>query len=727
MRMSKKHRLGAVITSAVMSVGTFMSVSTSTASAAGVSNYAQILQYSLYFYDANMCGDGVQSKCGLSWRGNCHTDDAVKGGFHDAGDHAMFGLPQGYTATALGLSYDQFKDAYQATGQTDHLKMITDYFCDFFRRSTELSGDSVSRFLYQKGDGNADHAYWGKPENQGAGRKMFWTSSGASDIAANYAAALALNYKNFGNAKDLQYAKALYNFAKRDNSCATDGPHGFYNSSKCEDELAMAAGCLAYATGDAGYKSDFTSRVGGLGVYWCYGWNDANLGAAVMNGLVNKDWSKANSYLGGMCKGSDYLYMDKWGSARINASMQFMALVASKNSGTSYVDWAVGQMNYLTGANNFGYSFIVGIGDKYPMNAHHRAASGYNNYDELGSNKSAAANSPILIGALVGGPWNGDKNSSDKGSPVYYQDDISDYIGNEVALDYNAGLVGAAAGLYHFKKSGSVSSNIPGVTKIYSSSSVIDEPQQTDAPPQQTEARQTQPQSDPEKNGDTVTLKVNQAIDYSKLPENDKMLGFKYEDFGLKPGDPKIKQVKVNISANGNIGKWQGAFGSSTTDANADPAYWTQTKDMQETFSSNKGTIVWDVPTATSNIIQYGYDGALKFGIWWIDCQQFNIDSIDLVLEGSAPQQTEARQTEPQQPDETTKAPQTVKVTKRGDVDCNGDVNVADAVMLARYNAEDKGVDVKEQGLVNADLDSNGRWNSQDLMKLLEIIAGLAS
>lgn len=39
-------------------------------------DYARALQYSIYFYDANMCGTGVAENNRLSWRGNCHTYDA---------------------------------------------------------------------------------------------------------------------------------------------------------------------------------------------------------------------------------------------------------------------------------------------------------------------------------------------------------------------------------------------------------------------------------------------------------------------------------------------------------------------------------------------------------------------------------------------------------------------------------------------------------------------------
>ena len=39
-------------------------------------DYARSLQYSLYFYDANMCGDTAERDSLLSWRGDCHTYDA---------------------------------------------------------------------------------------------------------------------------------------------------------------------------------------------------------------------------------------------------------------------------------------------------------------------------------------------------------------------------------------------------------------------------------------------------------------------------------------------------------------------------------------------------------------------------------------------------------------------------------------------------------------------------
>ena len=186
-------------------------------------NYAKALQESLYFYDANMCGN-LEGTCALSWRGNCHTYDKnvtytkngktysvdASGGFHDAGDHVKFGLPQGYAASMLGMSYYQFGGAFDELGQTAHLKKITDYFCDYFRRCTvyDESGKVIA-FCYQVGEGNSDHSIWSAPESQTLNRPAYFAdaSNPATDEVSVAIAALAINYINFKNADDLKVAK----------------------------------------------------------------------------------------------------------------------------------------------------------------------------------------------------------------------------------------------------------------------------------------------------------------------------------------------------------------------------------------------------------------------------------------------------------------------------------------------------------------------------------------
>ncbi|HAU86147.1 MAG TPA: hypothetical protein DCW90_11825, partial [Lachnospiraceae bacterium] len=232
-------------------------------------NYAQAFQKSLYFYDANMCGkqDGR-----LSYRGDCHMEDAkvplipkseagvgtnmsqsfidahsdvldpdgdgtmdLQGGFHDAGDHVKFGLPQSYSASTLGWSYYEFKDSFVEAGEQEHIESILRHFTDYFLRSTfrDENGDVVA-FCYQVGDGSTDHNYWGAPELQTTPRPVWLATSEepASDQCAAAAAALATSYLNFKEtdpeyaAKCLDTAKALYEFAVANRGCGFSG--GFY-------------------------------------------------------------------------------------------------------------------------------------------------------------------------------------------------------------------------------------------------------------------------------------------------------------------------------------------------------------------------------------------------------------------------------------------------------------------------------------------------------------------
>ena len=446
------------------------------ASAASYDNYAKLLQYSMYFYDGNMCGSDVGSASQFDWRDNCHGSDEVDGGFHDAGDHVKFGLPAGYTASTLGWGYYEFKDSYDALGQTAHLQALTDRFCDFFKASTKLSGDTVTSFCYQVGVGQADHDVWCSPESQNdqSLRTAYWTSDDASDIAAEYAAALAVNYINFGNAEDLKYAKALYNYSIKTNKANCPEAENFYRSYDYYDDQAWAAGWLYLATKDSTYSSfldkfmnDTNAGKSGQsgckwGVYSTMCWNNVSLGAAILQSEITgdaMDWAKVTTYLNSKCTSESTYYCESdWGSARYNTALQMAALATTKysaKSGMDYSSWCKAQMGMILGNNPKNVNFVVGMDSNSAKYPHHRAASGYQSFDEMKGKTGYSSNGHTLVGALVGGP--ADSNFT-------YTDSVNDYQANEVALDYNAGLVGAAAGLYSIYKTGSVDSSIEGVS-----------------------------------------------------------------------------------------------------------------------------------------------------------------------------------------------------------------------------------------------------------------------
>ena len=457
----KKMRKYAGIVSFFMSfmiLVTELQISTFDVNAASIEyNYAKLLQESLYFFDANMCGNEVSEKSAFSWRGNCHAGDSkvkingktvdVSGGFHDAGDHLKAGLPQAYTATMLGIEYMEFKDAFKDTNSTGHLKKITTHFAEYFQRCTVLKKDgTVDFFVYQVSDGDEDHKKWEAPEKQNSVRKVYYTSkkNPATDEVSEAAAALALQYINFGDNLSLEYSKKLFSYAKgfKTKKVTKEGLYDsstggyLYDSQSWGDDYALAAALLYKATKDNSYKTEFekikNSNKGGYNIYSWLSWDNVSA-LADYYGDGNKD---ALKNCADNMKKSDkgYSCLLEWGSARYNCNTQFLGLLYDKAAKKkSYKSWATGQMKYLMGNNKQKKCYIVGYNKRSVKYPHHRAAS--NSSDASIESK----NHFVLLGALVGGP---------RDSSGSYTDSQSDYQCNEVALDYNAGLVGAAAALY---------------------------------------------------------------------------------------------------------------------------------------------------------------------------------------------------------------------------------------------------------------------------------------
>jgi hypothetical protein len=473
-------------------------------------NYAEALQKSLYFYDAQKSGTGITGGR-LQWRGNSEVADAtvpltdtttnlsqsfidqnraildpdndscvdVHGGFHDAGDHVKFGLPQAYAASTLGWGMYEFKDAFVKITEYDHFMDILKWFSDYFLRCTfRDKNNNIIAFCYQVGEGSVDHTYWGPPELQSPKkfpRPAYFATKDkpASDQTAEAAAALALMYLN-GKSGDSAYAgrclrtaEDLYVFSKANRGLGYSG--GFYNSSADEDDLSWAAVWLSVATGRQSYIDDIVSvdlsgkytgwmskiiasKANGWQNIWVHSWDVVWGGVFLKLATLTSDslydyfarwnieyWSGVkhvdptdNNYLTRTPGG--FSFLTSWGSARYNTAAQLCALVYRKYNGrTDFSDWALGQMDYILGNNPLGRSYEVGYGQVYAQHPHHRAAHG----SLTNSMNDPPDDRHILWGALVGGP-----DATDQ-----HDDATSDFVDNEVAVDYSAGFVGALAGL----------------------------------------------------------------------------------------------------------------------------------------------------------------------------------------------------------------------------------------------------------------------------------------
>ena len=549
--MNKFRRLTAALTSAVCAAAALPTaiapmpamaaneLEDAIANSSGLDvDYARGLQYSLYFYDANMCGLGVEQDSRFSWRGDCHTYDAkvplkpmednigtnlsedfiakykdildpdgdgfvdVNGGYHDAGDHVEFGMPENYAASTVGWGYYEFRDSYVKIGEQEHIETILRHFNDYLMRCTfrDEKGDVIAH-CYQVGDGDIDHAFWNSPEMDEMARPAFFCTvdKPQTDYPASAAASLAINYLNFKDTdpdyaeKNLDYAKALFKFAMdhpKELSDNADGPKGYYKSGKWEDDYCWAAAWLYKITGDHTYLEEIYPNYDYYAApCYVHCWNDVWGGVQCVLGEISQEtpmnegeyvypnfidefkeaankspyeemncWASVekaiNTYMeGGVGKitPQGYWWLNTWGSCRYNTAAQLMALVYTKYNGNKtnkYSDWAKKQMDYIMGENDI--EFIEGADENGNTHGPRSFIVGFNDHSvkyphHRASSGLTKCEDPdpqryVLFGALAGGPDNSDK----------HDDVTSNWTYNEVTIDYNAALPGACAALYQY-------------------------------------------------------------------------------------------------------------------------------------------------------------------------------------------------------------------------------------------------------------------------------------
>lgn len=440
-------------------------------------NYTDAFAKSILFYEASWCGQDAGNNR-IKWRGPCHEEDGkdvgldLTGGFHDAGDHVKFGLPQGYAASTLGWSYYEFKDAFAAKGQDKYMLNILKHFTDYFLKCYP----NKTTFYYQCGDGTTDHSYWGPPELQKTSRPTLYAatpSAPASDVCGEAAAALALMSINY-KAEDSKYAdkcltaaKNLYDFAKTYRGLSKSG--GFYDSSSYLDDLSWAGIWLYEATNDKSYMTDIQGFLKEKGIdgnngysnHWTQCWDDVFGGVFLKLAQITDNpqykkiaeenldyWMNSIATTPGGLKS-----LTGWGTLRYTAAECMLAEVYYKTTKVDkYINFAKSQVDYILGDNPEKMSYEVGFGSKYPKFPHYRAASGRLE-GEIGNESKTQPEKHLLYGALVGGPDNSDK----------YVDDVDEYEHSEVAIDYNAGFVGALAGMTEYYGAGQLPDATPGI------------------------------------------------------------------------------------------------------------------------------------------------------------------------------------------------------------------------------------------------------------------------
>ncbi|NMB34614.1 MAG: endoglucanase [Clostridium sp.] len=435
---------------------TVLMVPSGDVAAAGVTqmvhNYAEALQKAIYFYECQQAGP-LPDWNRVEWRGDATMGDEVLGGWYDAGDHVKFNLPMAYSAAMLGWALYEYGDGIEAFGQREYLERNLEFVLDYLVACDR--GDSV---VYQIGEGNRDHKWWGSAEViEKEMERPYYTGKG-SCVTGQMAAALAVGSIVLEDNTYLKHAKSLFELADttRSDSTYTEAD-GFYSShSGFWDELMWAATWLYLATDDEQYLQKAESYIPKLNrqnqttdieYQWAHCWDDCHYGTMILLARAtgkeeyhefaqkHLDWWTPQGYNGKSVSFTPggLAHLDSWGPLRYSMNASFLALVYSDivtdtSLKQKYFNFAQSQVDYALGSNPEKRSYVVGFGENPPKRPHHRTAHG----TWLDKREIPEEHRHILYGALVGGPGKNDK----------YVDDIEDYVQNEVATDYNAAFVG---------------------------------------------------------------------------------------------------------------------------------------------------------------------------------------------------------------------------------------------------------------------------------------------
>ncbi len=289
------------------------------------------------------------------------------------------------------------------------------------------------------------------PEQGNGTRYVVQKTTGA---ALNFAAVMAVAhrvYKDFDAAyaeQCLTAAVKAWDWARANPAIYYQQPSdvqtGQYEDDDVSDEFAWAANELYITTGDDGYYSavnflglkteiPWWQKVSTLGLISLSHHKDRLTSIADVSTVESKLLGLADELLAG-AQSSSYrvsLVYFAWGS---NSAMANEALVMMQayriTKDKKYLNAAIGNLDYLMGKNATGYSFVTGIGDKTPIDPHHRQSSA----------DGVAAPVP---GFLVGGPHDGQQDGCNYPSSQpakSYVDAWCSYSTNEVTINWNAPL-----------------------------------------------------------------------------------------------------------------------------------------------------------------------------------------------------------------------------------------------------------------------------------------------
>ena len=749
-------------------------------------NYAEALQKSMFFYEAQQAGE-LPDWNSVSWRADSMlkedgtSSDVVPGGWFDAGDHLKFSLTNAYTASVLSWGLMQYGDAVKKAGLYDTYLKNLKWGLDFVQ-ACDL-GDSVIGTI---GDDAFDHVWYGSPEvymrkynlKQGTEDRPYDTITCVTTVA-EMSAALAGGYIVFKDTDPetakgyLEHAESLFKLAndtwaaKGDEANDDMGTQQKYYNTKNNsgtdnfiDELFYAANWMYMATGDQKYldkcESDYIplfpkeSQSTDKKFTWGFCWDDTTQGAALLYAINTgkQEWIDHVSHhldfwMGGYNGKSigqvtpdGMPILNQWGSLRYAENAAWLAKVASDtifkdNAQLSekYNTWAKKMMDYAFGDNDLGMSYVVGMGDKNPVNIHHRGASGIHDdhWNELGTEEPAVDDgwqreyAHVLYGALEGGP-NADGS---------FDDNNGSYTNTEVAIDYNAGFTACLCAMID----------------DYGGEPLADFPQaETPKWAEWEIGASLNGKGDSYSEIKTWTMnhtawpaRVAENISFNYYFDVSEVLaaGLSVDDISVKIGSQQYQEGQQGYATISGPYKYEGDPSGNTYYAKI------QFEDGRAIMPTGQSEHRDEVQFRIS--IPDAVNGQSTKGAWnptndWsysgiedapneLKLKSALNDHITMYVDDVLVWGTEPDGTTPSVTDPTTKPTSPSSSDDDilwGDANTDGAVDIADAVCVASYVGDSKNNGLSAKGLSNADVQSNGNGvNASDALAIQQFLAGI--
>ncbi|KAI7879812.1 glycoside hydrolase [Lichtheimia hyalospora FSU 10163] len=421
----------------------------------------------LWFYEAQRSGK-LPSDNRVPWRHDSALNDGrdndvnLTGGYYDAGNYMKFTVPLAHTLTLISWGAIEWSEGYEKANQTRYLHDMLRWGTDWLIKAHP--SDSV--LFVQVADGDIDNDYWGPDTGIATPRPSYYVDydNPGTDAAALTAAAFASVSLVFRDSDSnytdtlVSHAKTVYEFAEAGTpwqvySDAVTEADEYYGMGNYTSQLVYGALWLYRATGDTKYR-DKASR------YYdqfqlastriaIMDWSDATGSVYVLGAAIDNTTTKYNEaaakYLDTLIPNDDSSNSDDpctytdggllWcGSASSSNSLvpandiAFLSVMYDHTVNGQvgkYTQFAMKQLDYVLGNNPMFTPYVCGVHMNSPKNPHHAGASGGTDIANIDKD---SGNSHVLYGAVVGGPDQKDR----------FFDERSDYIQNEVALDYNA-------------------------------------------------------------------------------------------------------------------------------------------------------------------------------------------------------------------------------------------------------------------------------------------------